>query len=49
MGAEDLYVLRFVFDPQVSPDGGQVVYVVAWVPRLKLVTRVRHKADGEGF
>jgi dipeptidyl aminopeptidase/acylaminoacyl peptidase len=29
--AEDLYRLRFVADPQVSPDGSQVAYVVAWV------------------
>ena len=29
--AEDLYRLRFVSDPQVSPDGAQVAYVVAWV------------------
>jgi hypothetical protein len=31
MVAEDLYALRFVSDPQVSPDGAQVVYVEAWV------------------
>src|SRR3712207_6043565 len=29
--AEDLYSLRFVSDPQVSPDGTQVAYVVSWV------------------
>ena len=29
--ADDLYRLRFVSDPQVSPDGAQVVYVVSWV------------------
>jgi dipeptidyl aminopeptidase/acylaminoacyl peptidase len=29
--ADDLYRLRFVSDPQVSPDGSQVTYVVAWV------------------
>jgi len=29
--ADDLYRLRFVSDPQVSPDGSQVAYVVAWV------------------
>jgi dipeptidyl aminopeptidase/acylaminoacyl peptidase len=29
--AEDLYRLRFVADPQISPDGSQVAYVVAWV------------------
>ncbi len=29
--ADDLYKLRFVSDPQVSPDGSQVAYVVAWV------------------
>src|SRR5438874_7262654 len=28
---DDLYRLRFVSDPQVSPDGSQVAYVVAWV------------------
>src|SRR5205085_7286270 len=28
---DDLYRLRFVADPQVSPDGSQVAYVVAWV------------------
>ena len=28
--AEDLYRLRFVSDPQISPDGSQVIYVVAW-------------------
>src|SRR5215471_2084968 len=31
MTAEDLYRLRFVSDPQISPDGSNVVYVVAWV------------------
>src|SRR6266700_5328773 len=31
MTAEDLYQLRFVADPQISPDGTQVAYVVAWV------------------
>jgi dipeptidyl aminopeptidase/acylaminoacyl peptidase len=29
--AEDVYRLRFVSDPQLSPDGTQVAYVVAWV------------------
>src|SRR5690242_20951969 len=29
--ADDLYRLRFVSDPQISPDGGQIVYVVGWV------------------
>src|ERR1051325_3166184 len=29
--AEDIYQLRFVSDPQISPDGAQVAYVVAWV------------------
>jgi dipeptidyl aminopeptidase/acylaminoacyl peptidase len=28
--ADDLYRLRFVSDPQLSPDGSQVIYVVAW-------------------
>src|SRR5919199_2672410 len=28
---DDLYRLRFVSDPRISPDGTQVVYVVAWV------------------
>src|ERR671932_2670618 len=27
---DDLYRLRFVSDPRISPDGTQVVYVVAW-------------------
>jgi dipeptidyl aminopeptidase/acylaminoacyl peptidase len=31
MAIEDLYRLRFVSDPQISPDGSLVVYVVAWV------------------
>jgi dipeptidyl aminopeptidase/acylaminoacyl peptidase len=31
MAADDLYRLRFVSDPQISPDGAQVVYVVSWV------------------
>src|SRR5438105_15798079 len=31
VAADDLYQLRFVSDPQVSPDGAQVAYVVAWV------------------
>ena len=31
MSADDLYQLRFVSDPQLSPDGTQVVYVCAWV------------------
>src|SRR5712691_6990035 len=31
VAADDLYRLRFVADPQISPDGSQVVYVVAWV------------------
>ncbi|HYY89668.1 MAG TPA: hypothetical protein VFA49_12795 [Chloroflexota bacterium] len=29
--ADDLYRLRFVSDPQISPDGFQIAYVVAWV------------------
>jgi dipeptidyl aminopeptidase/acylaminoacyl peptidase len=29
--AEDIYQLRFVSDPHLSPDGTQVVYVVSWV------------------
>jgi dipeptidyl aminopeptidase/acylaminoacyl peptidase len=29
--AEDLYRLRFVSDPQISPDGACVAYVVSWV------------------
>ena len=29
--ADDLYRLRFVSDPQISPDGARVAYVVAWV------------------
>src|SRR6202171_2610019 len=31
VAADDLYRLRFVADPQVSPDGSLVAYVVAWV------------------
>jgi dipeptidyl aminopeptidase/acylaminoacyl peptidase len=31
VAADDLYLLRFVSDPQVSPDGASVAYVVAWV------------------
>src|SRR5688572_24264122 len=31
MTTEDLYRLRFVSDPQVSPDGRRVVYVATWV------------------
>jgi dipeptidyl aminopeptidase/acylaminoacyl peptidase len=31
MTAEDLYRLRFVADPQLSPDGSNVAFVVAWV------------------
>jgi dipeptidyl aminopeptidase/acylaminoacyl peptidase len=31
MTAEDIYQLRFVSDPQISPDGTQVAYVAAWV------------------
>jgi dipeptidyl aminopeptidase/acylaminoacyl peptidase len=31
MTAEDIYRLRFVSDPQLSPDGTQVAYVVSWV------------------
>src|SRR5919204_3589877 len=31
VAADDLYRLRFVSDPQISPDGAQVAYVVAWV------------------
>src|SRR6266850_1333491 len=29
--AEDVYKLKFISDPQISPDGEQVVYVSAWV------------------
>src|SRR5438067_6296063 len=28
---EDVYQLRFVSDPRLSPDGSHVVYVVSWV------------------
>ena len=31
VAAEDLYRLRFVGDPQISPDGSLVAYVVSWV------------------
>src|SRR5580765_5382175 len=31
IAAEDLYRLRFVSDAQISPDGSNVLYVVAWV------------------
>jgi dipeptidyl aminopeptidase/acylaminoacyl peptidase len=31
VAADDLYRLRFVADPQVSPDGALVAYVAAWV------------------
>ena len=31
MAADDLYRLRFVGDPQISPDGSVVAYVVSWV------------------
>jgi dipeptidyl aminopeptidase/acylaminoacyl peptidase len=31
VAADDLFRLRFVGDPQISPDGAQVAYVVAWV------------------
>jgi dipeptidyl aminopeptidase/acylaminoacyl peptidase len=31
VAADDLYRLRFVGDPQVSPDGSRVAYVVSWV------------------
>src|ERR1700682_2954792 len=31
VAADDLFRLRFVADPQISPDGSQVAYVVAWV------------------
>ncbi len=31
MAADDLYRLRFVSDPRISPDGSRVAYVVAWV------------------
>ncbi len=30
VAADDIYQLRFVSDPQVSPDGAQVAYVVSW-------------------
>jgi dipeptidyl aminopeptidase/acylaminoacyl peptidase len=29
--AEDIYQLRFVSDPHISPDGSRVAYVAAWV------------------
>ena len=31
VAADDLFRLRFVADPQISPDGTHVAYVVAWV------------------
>src|ERR1700716_1133912 len=31
VAADDLFRLRFVSDPQISPDGSCVAYVVAWV------------------
>jgi dipeptidyl aminopeptidase/acylaminoacyl peptidase len=31
VSADDLYRLRFVADAQISPDGSQVAFVVAWV------------------
>ncbi len=31
VAADDLFRLRFVTDPQISPDGSQVAFVVAWV------------------
>jgi dipeptidyl aminopeptidase/acylaminoacyl peptidase len=31
VAADDVYRLRFVAHPQVSPDGSAVAYVVAWV------------------
>src|SRR5437867_8597315 len=31
VAADDLFRLRFVADPQISPDGTQVAYVVGWV------------------
>src|SRR5262245_50442483 len=33
IAADDLYRLRFVSDPQISPDGGQIAYIVSWVDR----------------
>ena len=30
---EDLFRLRFVADPRISPDGAHVAYVAAWVDR----------------
>lgn len=42
VAAEDLYQLRFVSDPQISPDGSQVVYVCAWVD-VEDHTRYRSK------
>src|SRR5947209_16164662 len=30
VAADDLYKLRFVSDAQISPDGAQVAFVVAW-------------------
>src|SRR5215472_7368495 len=33
IAADDLYRLRFGSDPQISPDGGQIAYVVSWVDR----------------
>ena len=37
---EDLYLLRTVSDPHLSPDGSQVAYVVAWSDRESDKTHV---------
>lgn len=37
---EDLYLLRTVSDPQISPDGRQVAYVVTWPDREADETRM---------
>jgi len=37
---EDLYMLRNVVDPQISPDGKQVAYVVTWADRDADETRL---------
>jgi len=37
---KDLYLLRTVVDPQVSPDGKQVAYVVSWADRDADETRL---------
>ena len=37
---KDLYLLRNVVDPQISPDGKQVAYVVTWADRKADETRL---------